>query len=673
MTTTQDYGSSFGTIVFTTNIPGDKEHTLDPTNISYSNFPDINITNIAKKIYFHSDKLLNSNFFRNKTRPDIISILFNKNRFEKITGDIFDVSGGLSKDTIITTNILKYIEHIFTTFPKSNNIKNINNINNSGGLKLSIPFTTIPYTYLKVNGTEHTVSRVVYYDDKQKDKISLEIINDYNEFDKWYRETNIENLFTTPLINELNNLFDTKMTKNNLYNTFGKNDTPPDFEADIKKYQDDIEQIYTYIKQSDEIPSGMWTIKKFTDNFFVFNTTNKRYDLFTVGSKIYNTIVVPINDSNEMKLKIEKKIEAFKKVIQNANILKEDGRISASGNQPLSTFIKLVKPLLKHIEEIIYVTEGNRLWLDLHLTSSTPNPELKEQELINLIDSYKLTIESKRNQQKIFTEYNGSTMIAKILSNLSDYNYKGTFESARTDEEINNFKQVIITIYSNYMILNKLNAQTKKTYDDINTAYNATRTISDQLKQMKKPVALGNTLFPSHKFKYIIELLDSFQTHSDIYISFINKIYNVELLKYKYSKYNKYKQYIDFIQKIKNIYEYNPEFKLAAIPAMIKNGELVKIKKISGFENESIRLHIDLIRGKVNDENIKQIDCEYKDNDLVERWNKLDEIEDDNDKLEPMYYFKINDTKTKDTKQIKKGGRRTKKRRHKKSAYTRKQ
>ena len=103
---------------------------------------------------------------------------------------------------------------------------------------------------------------------------------------------------------------------------------------------------------------------------------------------------------------------------------------------------------------------------------------------------------------------------------------------------------------------------------------------------------------------------------------------------------------------------------------MIRDGELVRVRKDLGFENESIRLHIDLIKGKVDDTNVKRIECEYKDNDLVERWNKLDEIKDDSVKLEYMYYFKIDDKK--EPEKAKTGGKKTRKRRRKKYKYTRK-
>ena len=276
------------------------------------------------------------------------------------------------------------------------------------------------------------------------------------------------------------------------------------------------------------------------------------------------------------------------------------------------------------------------------------------------------------------------------MSNLSDYDTKGTVKSARIDEEVNNFRQSIITIFDSYKALFNIHKNETYTYENgiIEQASNACRIISDQLKEIKRPDVLNPSIIPSHKFKEIIVLLDSFLIHSDIYTSFTKKMYDTDLLDSKYSKYNEYKQYIDFIRKIKKIYEYNDEFELSEISNMINNGELVKVSKDSGFENETIRLHIDLIKGKINDDNIKQFNCAYKDYDLVERWNKLDDIQFDDVKLEPLNYFNLDDIKVNNPKQIKntnpkqikntnpkqikKGGKRTRKRRRKKGAYTRK-
>ena len=91
MTTNKDNSSSFGTIIFTTNIPGDKEHTLDPTVISYSDNPDLKITKTANKIYYYSDKIINTSFFTNLERTNILNILFNKNRFESNKCKVLDL------------------------------------------------------------------------------------------------------------------------------------------------------------------------------------------------------------------------------------------------------------------------------------------------------------------------------------------------------------------------------------------------------------------------------------------------------------------------------------------------------------------------------------------------------------------------------------------------------
>jgi hypothetical protein len=226
--------SSLGTIIFTTNIPGDKEYTLDPNNISYSDNPDLKITRTTNKFYSYNDKIINPSFFKGKTRSSILSILFNKNRFEQFAYPHFENSDNDKKENI-TKNALSYIENIFTTFPKSYNIKQIANVNKPGGLKLSIPFTSIPYTYLKVNGTDHTVSRVVYYDDTAKDDISVEILNDLNEFSNWIKGKDFDKVFREPLVKNFTKLFDEKNTKNNnLFNTFGEGGGGT-FAADIER------------------------------------------------------------------------------------------------------------------------------------------------------------------------------------------------------------------------------------------------------------------------------------------------------------------------------------------------------------------------------------------------------------------------------------------------------
>jgi len=680
MTTNQNSQSSFGTIIFTTNIPGDKEYTLDPTNISYSDEPDSKITNTTNKVYFFNDKIINNNFFSNLTKTNILSIIFNKKRFDKLASikDYNDNSTKLDEREIITSNIMTYIEHIFTTFPKSYNIKNINN--KMGSLKFSLPYSSIPYTYLNIDGTPHTVSRVVYYDDKQNDKISIEMINYYNEFDKWYpNATKLYKVFTNPLLKDFNKLFDSKMTKNNLYNTFGKNETnnKENFGETIKKYENYIERIEKYKNASVDTPSYIWEHGGLQAAFF------KDGILLGHETPIMLKITNSLDDVEEsVKEKINNIIENFKITLTKESLITQKETLYTNKSLMLK-FKNLVKKL--H-EEINNVEDGPKieLWVDFEKPNNSKG--IKEPDnfsttgLDDAIQRSKKEILSAKEQETVFKTYNendeGSQIIAQMLSNVSDHRYTGTVANARIDKEINDFEVAVKSIFSNYKILFELNEEYKNpinvTTDSFDNAYKASRIITDQLKQIKKPVGMSSSLFPSHKFKDILVLLESFIIHYDIYSKFSKKIYDPELILDKYSRYNEYKQYIDFIKKISKYYEYKDEFELKELQQMIRDGDLVKVRKDVGFENESIRLHIDLIKGKVDDTNVKQIECKYKDNDLVERWNKLDEIKDDSIKLEPMYYFKIDDTKSKDPKQMKKGGKKTRKRRRKKYVYTRK-
>ena len=54
-----------------------------------------------------------------------------------------------------------------------------------------------------------------------------------------------------------------------------------------------------------------------------------------------------------------------------------------------------------------------------------------------------------------------------------------------------------------------------------------------------------------------------------------------------------------------------------------------------------LKIHIDLIKGKVNDENYKNVMCYYNDNDLKDRWDKLMSIKLDDEKFEYLPYFDI--------------------------------
>lgn len=459
--------SSFGSIVFTTNIPGSKEQTLNPKNISYSDNPDLKLTNTTSKIYFYSFKIINSEYLAGQSRSNLLNILFNKNRFEKIPDEHFEdtelLDTAQTRDQIVTSNITTYIERIFTTFPKSYNIKRNTAKDNRGGLNFTLPFVDIPYTYLNVDGAAHTVSRVVYYDDN-KDITARNILKDYDEFLKWYTEKNRSHVFIDQLIKDFEKLFDTESSK-----------------------------------------------------------------------------------------------------ALSENIVKMD-----ANNNKRTSFETAIK-----------------------------------------------------------TSY----------------------------DELLGYKNTLVEIADEAETIDKAQI--------IDKAYTVSRTFSDQIKETKKK-ALSRQLIPSHKANDILKLLTLFQTHYEIYANLKNQMYNTDMLKSKYDRYSRYNEYIRFLRKIKSVYEYKDDFELSNLEEMIGSGVLKKQGNNSGFDNESIRLHIDLIKGKVNNENITQIECEYKDNDLVDRWNKLDLIIDSDD-IEYLPYHTINDKK-----QIKKGGKLTRRRRHKKRILTRK-
>ena len=682
MTSRNNNQSSFGSIICTTNIPGSKEFTLDPKDIFYSDYPDFKTSKTTSKLYYYSHKIIHREFLQGQSRPNMLNILFNKNRFNKITDDHFDDASKSERDKIVNANVIAYIETLFTTFPKSYNIKKTSEMNNHGGLKISLPLTNIPYTYLSVNGTTHTVSRVVYYDDKQKNNATLELLNKYSEFEQWYQDKNFSKVFTDPLVKDFKKLFDSKMNNNNLSNTFGdgRNGTPPNFKNDTLKNTERIKSINDYIFKSDTIPSDLWSSQKLVDWFFskTKNVGNES-KLLVDGTTAFATLMQfegNVNDT-EMQTEVNKRVAEFKQAVSVASILNKTDNLLKQTLDNINKFKLLVEGLDASLNAI-NGEWNNSFWVRLKPSGNDARSTPKVgsiSELNKEIENAEYRIALIKKQEDIYKRYNnddgnGSSLtIAKIMSDLAGYKYKGTVEYARTDEEINSFKQAVETLFINYKILFNLNksfinassnASSNDIYDKINEAYKSSRIISDQLTQIKKPVAVSSSLFPSHKFSDILVLLRSFQTHYAIYNNFRNKMYNTDILNSKYDKYTGYKEYINFVKKIHTLYRHNDEFKLGDMNSKIVNGELREYRNDSGFENESIRLHIDLIKGKVSDENVKQIACKYNDYDLVERWNNLDVIEDDGDDIVHMHYFTVDDNVNKGKKQIKKGGKRTK-------------
>jgi predicted nucleic acid-binding Zn-ribbon protein len=684
MTTQLNGQSSFGSVIFTTNIPGGKEYTLDPRDILYSDNINFKPINTSNKLFYYSDKIINHEYLQSKTRSNMLNILFNKNRFEQINENNFSDASELERKQVVSGNFFEYIGKIFTTYPKSYNIKKTSDINNQGGLKFLPMFENIPYTYLNVNGTVHTVSRVVYYDDKQKEDVAIELLNDYSEFEKWYKDIDIFKVFINPLIKDFRKLFDDKMVNNNLINTFGERDKvkTPNFYEDIQDQVEYIDSINKYLNESVDIPSNKWTVQQFNKNFFS-NSTDNGTNLLNDDTIIMEKIIEIIKKfSPDNQIILNKTINQFIKDVHNnhADILTKVGILNLKGHTHVQKFKELVEKLNKQIKTIFGESWNDHLWLgsepqfkDKPLTKKMPVNDW-EKEIIDSENRIKVLEE----QKEVYENFNsGSVIIARIMSDLVDYKYKRTVESQRSNEEINNFSRAIETIFEKYKSLSILNDKFKNSQinnidDYIKEAYKDSRIIYDQLKQIKKPAALSNSLFPSHKFKDILELLNSFQNHYKIYNSFKQKMYTTDILNSQYNKYSRYKEYVNFIKKIKTIYEYNDDFKLADMNSMIAEGELVVQRKNKGFENESIRLHIDLIKGRVSDENIKQISCEYKDNDLVNRWNKFGLLDDGKNDITHMHYFTIKDKDLKNKKQIKNGGKFTKRYRRKKHIQTRK-
>ena len=166
------------TIEYTTNIPGSKVSILDPNNITYSDLfvKPIQMNSI---IYIHSAKHIDD--FSAMNKEEIKNILFNKQKYDKFTENKL---GKPINDNNKDDLIFSYLTNIFTTYPKSNNIKQTTELtrNIKHGLKFDMPFKNNVYTYLNINGTYYTISRVIFRNDsseKSENKKLLELYEDY--------------------------------------------------------------------------------------------------------------------------------------------------------------------------------------------------------------------------------------------------------------------------------------------------------------------------------------------------------------------------------------------------------------------------------------------------------------------------------------------------------------
>jgi len=201
-------------------------------------------------------------------------------------------------------------------------------------------------------------------------------------------------------------------------------------------------------------------------------------------------------------------------------------------------------------------------------------------------------------------------------------------------------------------------------YNSLNTIY----TIMIELDLSHVSSALSKKLFSSYKFKAVIKVLKRFIDHYSLYDALNKEIYDPDLIDINIKNIPHFAPYIKFLMKIKKLY--NPsDFDLKDLENKIKDKELTEVKDNSDFENEVVNLHIDLIKGEVNDENSKMVGCDYKDNDLVTRWDELMDIKYSDDDYTPLPFYNINEDKKKG--KAKTGGKYTRKRKNRSKRYTR--
>ena len=201
-------------------------------------------------------------------------------------------------------------------------------------------------------------------------------------------------------------------------------------------------------------------------------------------------------------------------------------------------------------------------------------------------------------------------------------------------------------------------------YNSLNTIY----TIMIELDLSHVSRALSKKLFFSNKFKLVTKVLKRFIDHYSIYDALNKERYDPDLIDINIKNIPHFAPYIEFLRKIKKLY--NPsDFKLSELEDKIKVKELTEVKDNSDFENEVVNLHIDLIKGEVNDENSKMVGCDYKDNDLVTRWDELMDIKYSDDAYTPLPFYNINEDKKKG--KAKTEGKYTRKRKNRSKRYTR--
>jgi hypothetical protein len=473
-------------IDYYTNIPNDKVHNLKFKDIQYSNESN-NSGSSQDKVYYSKSRYANLESVSNKN--DIKKILSNEKKFKLFIKNNYTAIKKTSNDIDSNRIYMDYISSLFTTFPKTDNIKSIKNMQEgtSRGLKMDNPFASNIFTYLNVNGTPHTVSRVVIYDDNKKDKANKTIIDEYAKYKKWRSNETNKNIVDNGMINKIN-------------------------------------------------------------------------ELITDKSKIYNL----------HKLFLEKE--------------KEEGKETTK------------------IDKII-------LMLDTLIQKKEPKGKKPDSDKSKVYSDIYLELKNIRN------DMNDIKNLLAIFDNVD----------LKSDET-----------------KSKISGYLKKIYDiirDINIS--------------KTSPIIDKKLLSSQKITNLKTLLQSFVEHAEIYETYKDETYDKSILKYDMSERKELKPFIKFIKMIQDKYNPNISFELKDLEDKLKDGTLYDISRDDSFDSASLRIHIDLIKGKVNAENKNDVICYFNDNDLKERWDKLMNEQVFEEELEYLPYFDIDSKNKPDKKEDK--------------------
>lgn len=306
----------------------------------------------------------------------------------------------------------------------------------------------------------------------------------------------------------------------------------------------------------------------------------------------------------------------------------------------------------------------------------------------NILEEYKKFTEWKKTN-KALLEKKMKNEIIRVLGKDGKDNLKTLFFQGKSSEMLEEINKAIAgrspsgktDIYKNLEIFQKdiegINAEildlsknviNVDNIDDGYTKLNTIYTIMIELDLSHVSRALSKKLFSSNKFKAVIKKLKHFIDHYSIYDALNKERYDPDLIDINIKNIPHFAPYIKFLMKIKKLY--NPsDFDLKDLEQKINGKELTEVKDNSDFENEVVNLHIDLIKGEVNDENSKMVGCDYKDNDLVTRLDELMDIKYSDDDYTPLPFYNINEDKKKG--KAKTGGKYTRKRKNRSKRYTR--